>query len=727
MQLASMRSLIGIIGLVASVATALAIVAGYAVIRYRGEADRLAVLARLDAANAGHVVAALREFPRDSGGGIPETIDVPGESGIRLRVFDAGGASILERGDLPAWPTLAREAPISAADAGAGRIEATISLRPLLAEIAIAAGFSLVAGFGLYLAIRVLPLRIIDRVLRELKTQNARFNTALNNMSHGLCFFDGAQRLIVCNSQYIEIYGLSPDHVRPGATLQEIVDLRVEAGSFPPMSRDEYLGWRRHIAESASPSDSIVELRNGRIIEIHHRPMPDGGWVATHEDITERRRAEQSVAHMARHDAVTDLPNRVLLREYMEDVLARARGGEAAAVLCLDLDHFKNVNDTLGHPVGDALLRAVAERLRACTTPHDMVARLGGDEFAIIQTAAGQPHAAGALAAHVVETLGAPFDLAGHQVTIGTSVGIAVAPRDGVDPDILLKAADMALYRAKTEGRGVFRFFEPELSERVQRRHRLQTDIRKALANGEMTVFYQPFVNIADGRPVGCEALLRWRHPERGMIPAAEFISLAEEIGLISSLGEWALRTACAQAAGWPGDMKVAVNLSPKQFKDEKLIETIVNALARSGLAPHRLELEITETLLLEESVSTRETLHQLRALGVRISLDDFGVGYSSLSYLRSFPFDKIKIDKSFVNDLVAKPDCRAIIRAVTDLGLRLGMVTTAEGVETEEQIAILQAVGCTEAQGYYFSPPRAADELGHLLIGRDRRIEPAA
>ena len=434
------------------------------------------------------------------------------------------------------------------------------------------------------------------------------------------------------------------------------------------------------------------------------------------EHLAERKRLEAQLIHMAHHDALTGLPNRVLFREHMEHELTRARRGESLAVLCLDLDHFKHVNDTLGHPIGDCLLQAVADRLRECARETDVVSRLGGDEFAIVAVASEQPRGAIALAERAITALSKPFELEGHHVVIGASVGIAVAPVDGLEADQLMKAADMALYRAKTDGRGVYRFFEPEMDAKMQTRRALELDLRKALVTNEFELYYQPLVNLASNEVCGFEALLRWNHPERGLISPAQFIPLAEEMGIIVPLGEWVLRQACAEAVGWPEEIKVAVNISPAQFKSRSLALAVTSALAASGLAPQRLELEITESVLLQDSETTLATLHNLRDLGVQISMDDFGTGYSSLSYLRSFPFDKIKIDQSFVRDMSEENDSIAIVRAVTGLGKNLGMATTAEGVETDEQLGHLRQEGCTEVQGYLFSRPLPAGDILHLL-----------
>lgn len=439
------------------------------------------------------------------------------------------------------------------------------------------------------------------------------------------------------------------------------------------------------------------------------------------------RRGVAQIARLAHYDPLTDLPNRVLFQKHLAEALARrARKGDQLAVHFIDLDRFKTVNDTLGHPLGDALLREAAERLRGCVREGDTVARLGGDEFAVVQTGLSDMGGATRLAGRIVEAMAHPFDLQGHQVVIGASVGVSAAPSDGEDADELLKKADMALYRAKADGRGAFHFFERAMDEQLQARRALELDLRRALAAGEFELFYQPLYHLGDERVTGCEALLRWRHPARGMVSPADFIPLAEEIGLIVPLGEWVLRAACAEAARWPEHVRLAVNLSPAQFRDRGLVRTVVSALAASGLPAQRLELEITESVLLQDSQANMTMLHDLKALGVRISMDDFGTGYSSLSYLRSFPFDKIKIDQTFVRDILDDSDAMAIIKAVLDLGSSMGIVTTAEGVETLEQLNALRGQGCAEIQGYFISRPAPAAEIAQML-GVERIVEAAA
>ncbi|RYC29344.1 EAL domain-containing protein [Lichenibacterium minor] len=469
---------------------------------------------------------------------------------------------------------------------------------------------------------------------------------------------------------------------------------------------------------------SINNIARGRLHERvpHTARVDELGIVARalmnmQEQTNERMRAEEQISHMAHHDALTGLPNRVLFGSELERALSEWLPDETVAVFCLDLDRFKQVNDTLGHPVGDALLRAVADRLQSFVSDRILVARLGGDEFAVIQVGAEQPHESTDLGEQIIARLSEPYEIRGYQIVIGASVGVSLAPHDGDGADDLLKNADLALYRAKTEGRGTLRFFEPGMDAQMLARRELELDLRRALVNREFELYYQPLVNIDSDAICGFEALIRWNHPTRGMVSPVEFISLAEEVGEIESIGAWVLKTACREAATWPEEIKVAVNLSPLQFRSGSLVLHVMSALSASRLKAERLELEITEGLLLQDTEATLATLHQLRDLGVRISMDDFGTGYSSLSYLRKFPFDKIKIDRSFVRDLAETDGCMAIVRAVMDLGYGLGMSTTAEGVETAEQLAHLKREGCVEAQGYLISPPRPASAVAEMLF----------
>jgi len=435
--------------------------------------------------------------------------------------------------------------------------------------------------------------------------------------------------------------------------------------------------------------------------------------------LDKRRRYENEIAHLARHDVLTNLPNRALFRDVLKRAFAnRSREGEQVAVLCLDLDRFKPVNDTLGHAVGDELLRQVAQRLSSCVRAGDLAARLGGDEFGIIQSRVEDEGDASALAERVVQSLSGPYDVCGHRVIVGVSVGVAIAAGATGSPDELVHQADLALYRVKADGRQSFSFYHQDMDARVESRRKLEMDLHEAIEKQQFAVHFQPTIRLDDNSVAGFEALLRWKHPERGMVSPAEFIPIAEETGLINEIGQWVLMEACKQAAMWPPHMSVAVNLSPVQFRQTTLPLQIMSALSKSGMEPSRLELEITEAVLLKDSESTQETLRQLRDIGVRIALDDFGTGYSSLSYLSRFQFDKIKIDRSFVNDMNTRNDALSIVRAITSLGTDLGMTVTAEGVETEEQLAQLRNVRCTEVQGFYFSKPKAASDLNEFLSG---------
>jgi diguanylate cyclase (GGDEF)-like protein len=546
--------------------------------------------------------------------------------------------------------------------------------------------------------------------------EHRRLQAAISNMPVGLCMFDRAEKLIICNSKYAEMYRLPPELTKPGTTLAEIFSTRIMNGVFPRTDAAEFKAEiAAHIA-SNERTLKLVELQDGRTISTILQPIAEGGFVSVHEDVTERLQAEAKISFMARHDALTDLPNRACFREELEKALGRIDRQKTISVLCIDLDHFKPVNDALGHPVGDDLLRAVADRMRACVRAEDIVARLGGDEFAILQVGAEQPAGATTLATRLIEAIAEPFELKGHQVVVGASVGIAIGPQDGSDPDRLLKNADMALYRAKEDGRGAYRFFEADMDAKMQARRVLEVELRKALELEQFELFYQPLINIASNQISGFEALLRWWHPERGLVAPMEFIPLAEEIGLIGKIGAWVLKQACTEAMNWPSELKIAVNLSPTQFRSGTVAFDVVAALNQSGLPAGRLEVEITETVLLNDTEATLLILRQLRELGVHISMDDFGTGYSSLSYLRKFPFDKIKIDRSFINDMADQPDSIAIVRAVTGLGSSLGMSTTAEGVETEEQLQRLRDEGCTEAQGYLIARPQPAREIAAML-----------
>jgi diguanylate cyclase (GGDEF)-like protein len=558
----------------------------------------------------------------------------------------------------------------------------------------------------------------------DLELGRQQFDAVLGNISQGVCFFDAEGLLRLSNLRYAEIYMLSLDATRPGQSLEAISTLREEAGTIS-MPVNQYLDWWSQICVAKQSGSSVVTLRDGRIISIHYQFMPDGGWVATHEDITEMHQAQASILFMARHDALTKLPNRVLFKERVEKAIDLTGRGAQFAVLCLDLDNFKHVNDTMGHPVGDALLIAVARRLQSCVREADTVARLGGDEFAVIQLAIRQPDDAEALSKRIIEAFAEPFDVDGHLIMSSLSVGVAVAPNDGVSYMALMRDADIALYLAKTEHRGSIRFFEPEMDSRIHLRRVLERDLHHAINNNEFELYYQPQVNIVLNKICGFEALLRWNHPVRGLVSPLEFVAVAEETGMIVEIGAWVLQTACFEARSWPAGISVAVNLSPLQFTIGDLVATVQQALNASGLHPDLLELEITESVFLGTAAATTKKLLELRAMGISIALDDFGTGYSSLGYLRKFAVNKIKIDQSFIRDLTTDSESVLIVRAITGLGQSLNMTTIAEGVETLGQLNQLREMGCTEVQGYFFGRPRPASEVAAVCDAQQTQTNP--
>jgi diguanylate cyclase (GGDEF)-like protein/PAS domain S-box-containing protein len=694
------------------------------------------------------------------------------------------------------------------------------------------------------------------RAERVNEQQKFQLDTALANMTQGLCLFDGTQRLIVCNKRYAELYGLNDEQTKPGTTLRTILEYRVSRGAAAK-NANGYISDRIKDATANKPYKKVNMLSDGRYISVAHRPTKDGGWVATHEDVTEQQHAEREldetkrfldsiianipiavvvkdakthkfvltnrtfeatlglsgtdlmgktvfdlygaedaeridkadseclqgsasvvtgefevenpllgsrilstkrivirdkqgcakylvvviediterknsegqIAFMAHHDALTGLANRTAVAQKIEDAAAhQRRGGDPFTVLMLDLDRFKQVNDTLGHSVGDTLLREVATRLKAALRETDLLARLGGDEFAIIQTGeTNQREAASTFANRIISIIAKPFNIEGSEVNIGVSIGISMAPEHAIDPDSLFKMADLALYRAKSAGRNGYQFFTAEMSVAAGARSELETDLRRAIQQGELELYYQPVIDTKTSRISGAEALIRWRHPIKGMISPDQFIPLAEETGLITQIGEWVLHRACDDAASWPDEVKVAVNLSPVQFRKTNLPDIVMCALAQSGLPPKRLELEITETALIESAAECLPALRQFKNLGISIALDDFGTGYSSLSLLTIFPFDKIKIDKSFTQNMTKRADCAAIISAVLALAQNLDIATTAEGVETEDQYRLLRLAGVTSLQGYLFKRPCPISEIDFDSVYDCARIENAA
>ena len=558
----------------------------------------------------------------------------------------------------------------------------------------------------------------------ELKHANGTIDAALNNMSQGLVMFDSSSRLVVCNQRYLEMYGLSPEIVRPGCTLRELLDLRIAAGHFLADDPEQYLTEILAAVEQGNTFSKLTSLPDGRIISIVNHPVADGGWVATHEDVTDAKRAEERISYAAHHDLLTGLPNRKHFIEQLEQALKRARRGEPLAVLYLDVDQLKRINDTLGHSFGDKLLKGVADRLRGCIRDVDVVARLSGDEFAIILTSLNRPSDAAGLAVRAREAIHEPFDLDNHQITVDISIGISFAPNDATELSELLKTADIALYEAKNSGRGTYRFYEPEMNARMQARDKLERDLQSALANGEFELFYQPVVGLEDKKIRSFEALLRWHHPTRGLVSPTEFIPIAEETGFIVPLGEWILRQACAEAATWPNDIGVAVNISSIQLTNKNLVNAVIGAIASAGIPADRLILEITESVFLQNTSTNLATLKRLHELGVQFAMDDFGTGYSSLGYLLSFPFSKIKIDRSFITDLPTKKESRAIIRAIIDLARSLKIRVIAEGVETAQQLEQLRRLGCREIQGYLFSPPRPAAEIRQFFLANRKDVK---
>lgn len=555
---------------------------------------------------------------------------------------------------------------------------------------------------------------------RTLKLQNSRFAAALENMSHALSMYDREKRLVTCNRQFLELYKL-PKHLgRRGTSFRRILEQRVASNTFVGDDPARYLSERLNIVDLAVPTTAVHRLNSGQVVAVTHQPMPDGGWVSTHKDITELNNMQDELRRLAYHDALTGLPNRNLLQQLIGERFSEAESNVGFAVLYLDLDGFKSVNDTLGHSSGDHMLQQVAERVTLAVGDAGVVGRMGGDEFAVVMRAGSLATDAHMLAVALQEAIKPNFELDGQPANVAISVGIAVAPADGETAGQLLKNADLALYAAKKERRGSYRFFESAMERAIRARQRMERDLRGALERGELELFYQPVLNLKSQVFSGFEALLRWRHPSAGMIGPADFIPLAEETGLIVPIGEWVMREALAEAARWPKGMRVAVNVSSIQFQRGNVVAMMMNALAASGLAPGRVEVEITESVFLDNSDANLDTLKQLHALGLRIALDDFGTGYSALSYLLRFPFDKIKIDGSFVRALDNAEVAHTIVRSVSDIGNRMGITTTAEGVETAEQLRNVHAVGYSEAQGFLISRPMTRDQVRAMLKEED-------
>jgi diguanylate cyclase (GGDEF)-like protein len=567
----------------------------------------------------------------------------------------------------------------------------------------------------------------LDRVRDELnrsevlaREKSRELEVTLDHMSQGIIMTDASKKIPVINRKAIDLLGL-PDSFRTGALRAgDILKHLWAAGEFGPDGKLLDPPVREFLRPGTQSFNVPLYQRtrpNGVVLEIQNTVLPDGGVVRTITDVTERKRAEKEILRLAHHDPVTDVANRNLLRARIEQSLERMRhSGEGFAVLCVDLDHFKAVNDMMGHMVGDALLRKVAERLRQCVCDIDTVARLGGDEFVVLQANVSETTEVAVLANHILKAVSAPYELNGSPVLVGASIGIAMASRDGASMDELLGHSDLALYRAKAEGRNGFCFYDADMGKAALERSNLERELRDGIAREEFELFYQPWINIGTGRIAGCEALIRWRHPTRGLLAPAAFIGVAEETGLIVKLGDWVLRRACAEATRWPTHVKIAVNLSAAQFISGNLTDTVRQALSQSGLSARRLELEITETMFLGDQDRTLRTLTELHDQSISIALDDFGTGYSSLTYLRHYPINRIKIDRAFVAEMTTSPNCAAIIAAVVSLGRSLGVDITAEGVETHDQFVMLRAAGCTEGQGYLISRPRSAAAIAETL-----------
>ena len=551
-------------------------------------------------------------------------------------------------------------------------------------------------------------------ILDETRTRTA----IIENLSQALLVYDADDRLVMRNSHYTKLFPSLSETVVPGITYEDVVRAELATRNYIASEDTEPSPEFACALDRHQQSDTMFEreLGDDRWALVNEHRTSDGGTIVLYTDISELKRRDRELHHLAHHDTLTGLPNRELFNQRIEQALSTAQSrGWTVAIMCLDLDYFKNINDTLGHAAGDHLLRCVADRLRSCFRGDDTVARIGGDEFAVVLGNLSKPEIAATLASRLIAVVGQPVDYHGQMITTGLSIGIALSS-DGADGDTILKNADLALYRSKADGRGTFRFFEAAMDARAQARRALEIALRQAVSRNELEVHYQPQVDIYTDEIVAFEALVRWRHPERGLISPVEFIPLAEETGIIHRLGEWVLRRACIDATQWRDSVRISVNVSPAQFRNHDLTQMVAGVLKETAFAPHRLELEITESILLKDVEANLKTLHDLKELGIRIAMDDFGTGYSSLGNLRSFPFDKIKIDRSFVMDLEQNADSAAIVHAILGLGHSLGIATCAEGVETKAQLSYLRREGCSEVQGYYYSKPKPIADIAAML-----------
>ena len=562
--------------------------------------------------------------------------------------------------------------------------------------------------------------------LREAEAQTMRFNAAIDNMHQGLAMFDTTEKLVVCNESFARLYHLPPQMTRPGTPFVDIFRHRFHLG-LTNRDEDFETAYARIVdmIDNQVGSNGPMTMKTGQVMLVSHQPLADGGWLSTHEDITEQHRNAEIIRYMARHDSLTGLSNRVTFLDAMAEAEKRIEIGEILAVMCIDLDRFKEINDSLGHAVGDAVLTSMSGRLLSVLEGRGITARLGGDEFAALVGPLDSEDEALAIAEALMETMKEPFVVGNSRITCYASIGIALAPEHGHDAQVLMRCADLALYRAKSETPGQYRLFESRMDVAQRRRQSIETGLRDAVADGSVSLMFQPLVALESGRVACCEALMRWQSPELGLVSPVEFISVAEETGLINELGVWALETACAEATNWPCHVRVSVNVSPVQFRGDTLVEEVRHALMASGLEPSRLELEITESLFLADDAHNLEVLHRLRELGVRFALDDFGTGYSSLAYMLRFPFDKVKIDRAIVSTIAEKPETVAMVTAIVELCRGFDMLTVAEGIETEEQLAEVKAHGCDEVQGYVFSPPLPQSAIGELLRRKQIKAHP--
>ncbi|HEX4296611.1 MAG TPA: EAL domain-containing protein [Devosia sp.] len=558
---------------------------------------------------------------------------------------------------------------------------------------------------------------------KALKLQNRRMAEALDSTGQAISIYDQNQQLVFCNERFLALYRLPRRLGRRGTGFEAILRGRVTANSHIGTDIERYVIDRVRLAEHQFASTEVNTLNSGEVIAVTHQPLAGGGWISTHKDVTEFNRLQEELAHRAYHDALTGLPNRHMLQERLAQNVATADGLGSFALLLIDLDGFKAINDTLGHAAGDQALREIGRRLEIATGSAGMAARMGGDEFAVIMDVGSVARDAHQLAIRAVEAGKEPFVIDGQRTDVGLSVGIAVAPGDGDTPDALLKNADLALYAAKKDRRGSYRFFEPAMDKALRDRRQLERDLGVALGRGEFELYYQPILNLKTQAFSGFEALLRWRHPELGLVSPARFVPVAEETGMIVPIGEWVLREAIAEAASWPSPLRVAINVSSVQFQRGNVVATIMNALGSAGLAPGRVEIEITESVFFENSASNLDALRQLHALGLKIALDDFGTGFSAMSYLLSYPFDKIKIDGTFVRAIDNAAGALAIVRAIAEIGHGMGITTTAEGVETAEQLRNVHAAGYSEAQGFLVARPMPASQVRQMLSGEDDRM----